>query len=309
LLRTTAAQRKNGERGVSTIEGRRAYNVNDRMTSDALRTAAACHRPAPTAKNKACLLGVMKHCLGACEIDKSEPVLVLGGGHEDMEILSACGFKNVVMSNLDAEGLSLDAEELALPDNSYPLVFAHAVLHHCRSPHKALGEMIRVSQRHVCFLEPNDSWVLRLLVRLGISFPYELAAVADNGYTRGGMRYGPVPNYIYRWTQREVQKCVSSYVPERECRVLAHAYWDFYVNEFDVLGRRESRQPSLARKLGPGNFISLLHAGQAILSLIPGLRSQGNKFFCVVKKAELQPWIETRDGQYRLKTQETQTTP
>jgi SAM-dependent methyltransferase len=254
-----------------------------------------------TPKDKSCLLGVIGRYLEACEVDRRQPVLVLGGEQEDIDILTACGFEQVVLSNLDDAGMALDAENIALADNSYPVVFAHAVLHHCRCPQKAVGEMVRVSQQQVFFVEPNDSWALRTLMRLGFSFPYELAAVAAHEYVHGGMRDGPIPNYIYRWTGREVEKTVASYHPERQFRVCAHPYWDFYVNEYELMNRKESRVAALAEKLGPRNFVRLLHLGQAVLNLTPPLRSQGNKFFCAISKRELQPWIEMRDGRWYLK--------
>ncbi len=256
-----------------------------------------------TPRDKSRVLAVIQHSLDACRVDRSEPVLVLGGGREDQEILTGCGFRQIVLSNLNADGAALDAEDIALPDDSYPIVFAHAVLHHCRSPHKALGEMARVSKKHVFFLEPNDSWFLRLLVWLRISFPYEIAAVVDNGYTSGGMRYGPIPNYIYRLTGREVKKAVSAYQPERQFQVRPYPYWDFYVDEHDLLARKETRQAAIAKLLGPSTFLGLLRFSQVFLNLVPVVRSQGNKFFCAVSKGDLQPWIERRNGECRLKMQ------
>jgi len=247
------------------------------------------------------MLTVIRSHLDACRVDTSQPVLVLGGGQEDIDILSACGFEEIVMSNLHAHGMVLDAENLALPDDSFPVVFAHAVLHHCRSPQKALGEMTRVCQKHVFFLEPNDSWALRLLVRLGFSFPYEIAAVVANGYTQGGVRNGPVPNFIYRWTAREVVKSISAYNPERHFDVRSHAYWDFYVNDNELLARKESRVAALAERVGPRTFISLLRLSQSLLNVLPPSRSQGNKFFCAISKGELQPWIDVQNGNYKLK--------
>jgi len=161
--------------------------------------------------------------------------------------------------------------------------------------------MVRVSRQHVFFVEPNDSWALRTLARLGFSFPYELAAVAAHEYLHGGMRDGPVPNYIYRWTGREVEKTVASYHPERQLQVRAYPYWDFYVNEYELVNRKESRVAALAEKVGPRNFVRLLHLGQAVLNLAPPLRSQGNKLFCAISKRGLQPWIELRDGRCYLK--------
>jgi SAM-dependent methyltransferase len=252
-------------------------------------------------KDKSCMLNVMGRYLRMCGVDTEQPVLVLGGGQEDQEILNACGFQHIVLSNLDAAGQALDAEDIALPDNSYPVVFAHAILHHCRCPHRAVGEMVRVAQQHVFFLEPNDSLALRLLTRAGFSFPYELAAVAAQGYLRGGLRDGPVPNYIYRWTGREVSKCVAAYHPERQFDIRAHPFWDFYVNEYELLSRKESRVAWLAQTLGPSNLIDLPHLGQAVLNLFPPPRAQGNKFFCAISKGELQPWIEAGEGNYSLR--------
>jgi SAM-dependent methyltransferase len=252
-------------------------------------------------KDKSYLVAVIGRHLEACEVDRSQPALVLGGAQEDIDILNACGFEQIVLSNLDAAGMALDAENIALADDSYPVVFAHAVLHHCRCPQKAVGEMVRVSQQHVFFLEPNDSWALRMLVRLGFSFPYELAAVTAHEYLRGGMRDGPIPNYIYRWTGHEVEKSVASYHPERQFKVRAYPYWDFYVNEYELLRRKESRVAALAEKVGPRNLMRVLRLGQAVLNLAPPLRLQGNKFFCAISKRELQPWIEMRDGSCYLK--------
>jgi len=254
-----------------------------------------------TPKDKSCLLEVIGRYQEACGVDRRQPVLVLGGEQEDIDILTACGFEQIVLSNLDAAGMALDAENIALADDSYPVVFAHAVLHHCRCPQKAVGEMVRVSQQHVFFVEPNDSWALRMLVRLGFSFPYELAAVGAHEYLHGGMRDGPIPNYIYRWTGHEVEKSVASYHPERQFQVRAHPYWDFYVNEYELLNRKETRVAQLAEKIGPRNLVSLLQLAQAVLNLLPPVRSQGNKFFCAISKRELQPWIEMRDGRCYLK--------
>jgi len=254
-----------------------------------------------TRKDKSCLLGVIGHYLEVCEIDRRQPALVLGGEQEDIDILTACGFEQIVLSNLDAAGMALDAENIALEDDSYPVVFAHAVLHHCRCPQKAVGEMVRVSRQHVFFVEPNDSSALRLLVRLGFSLPYELAAVAAHDYLHGGMRDGPIPNYIFRWTGREVEKTVASYHPERRFQVRADPYWDFYVNEYELMNRKETRVAALAGKVGPRNFVRLLHLGQAVLNLAPALRSQGNKLFCAISKRELQSWIEMREGRCYLK--------
>lgn len=282
--------------------GRRPIEPRELMwMSDSAHLPRVEERVRRRDKDKSCLVSVIKDFVRSCVINVSEPVLVLGGGREDLDMLSACGFSQITLSNLDEAGVALDAENIALPDSSYPLVFAHAVLHHCRSPQKALGEMSRVSEKTVLLLEPNDSWSLRLLTRLGFSFPYELAAVVANGYERGGMRNGPIPNYIYRWTHRDVEKAVRAYNPERVFDVRAYPYWDFYVNEADLLLRKESRVSTLATQVGPANLVSMLRFAQSFLNLVSPIRTQGNKFFCSISKKGLQPWIEMRNGEHCLK--------
>ena len=51
---------------------------------------------------------------------------------------------------------------------------------------------------------------MRVAQRLGVVDEYELTAVADNGLPAGGVRNSPVPNYVYRWTEREVEKTIAS---------------------------------------------------------------------------------------------------
>jgi SAM-dependent methyltransferase len=271
--------------------------------SSVLRTAVTGAGPSnPRDKS---FLPIFERHLQMLAVDRTQPVLVVGGADEDLEILSAVGFRQIVLSNLRGGELNLDAEDIQLPDDSYSIVFSHTVLHHCRCPQKALGEMVRVARQHVFLLEPNDSWALRLLVRLKVLVPYEVGITAIHDYLEGGMRNGSIPNYIYRWTEQEVKKCVAAYHPERRINVRAHSYWDlnknsywnFGVNENDPLCHKGS-VVKLAETLGLRNFIRFVHAAQVSLNVLPPLRAQGNKFFCAISKGELQPWIEARNGQF-----------
>jgi len=252
----------------------------------------------PSVPRDQSILPVFASYIKALEVDQTQAVLVIGGGEEDVAILSAAGFQQVVLSNLKTGALSLDAEDIQLPDSSYSVVFAHTVLHHCRCPHKAVGEMLRVARDHVFFLDANDSWVFRLLMRLKFSYPYELGVTGSFDYREGGMRNGTIPNYMYRWTLPEVRKCLAAYHPERRVNVRARSYWAFDIYEDDLLSRKETRVGNLAKTLGPRNFIKLLHTAQAVLNVLPPVRAQGNRFFCAISKAGLQPWIEEREGQF-----------
>ena len=238
-------------------------------------------------------------------------VLIVGGSAEDEGALRQAGFKDIVNSNLptdmdrmaggesalETQHLALDAEQLELPSDSFDLVFASEVLHHCSSPHRALCEMLRVSRRYVLFMEPNDSLAMAALVRMRFSFPYELPAVIDHDYRSGGVRDSQIPNFLYRWNRHEVFKTVSSYIPERIFSLHVYPYWDFSVTEEDLDLRKATRIGSITSAIGAGNFISLLRFAQLFLNRIPPLRSQGNKLFCRIEKSPgLKPWM-ARDGE------------
>jgi SAM-dependent methyltransferase len=238
-------------------------------------------------------------------------ILIIGGSAEDEQALRQAGFKNIVNSNLPTDmgrlagddssngkqHVALDAENLDLPSDSFDMVFASEVLHHCSSPHHALCEMLRVSRRFVLFLEPNDSTTMGALVRMNLSFPYELPAVIDNNYTSGGLRDSAIPNFIYRWNRHEVEKTVSSFIPERIFAVHARPYWELNVTEKALELRSQTRLGAITSVVGAGNFISMLRFSQFVMNSIPPLRSQGNKFFCCIDKGtELKPWMLHQGG-------------
>jgi SAM-dependent methyltransferase len=236
-------------------------------------------------------------------VDINSTVLVIGGTQDDAAVLRRCGFSRITLSNLEegadedsVSGMALDAENIRLPDNSYDMVLVHAVLHHCRSPHRALCEILRVAKRRVVMMEPNDSAFMRLLCWLRFSFPFEIAAVVDNDYARGGVRNSQIPNFIYRWSRHEVYKTASSFLAEYTFSLFAFPYWDFNVDERDLASREQTRISKVTAILGARNFLRLLRGAQRILNRVPILREQGNRFFCGVDKgAELRPWLVRED--------------
>lgn len=148
-------------------------------------------------------------------------ILVLCGGEIDRKTLLDCGLKNVVISNLDSrmdpKGFEpfdwsyQDAEKISFDDNSFDFVITHRGLHHCYSPHQGLLEMYRVANIGILFFEPYDNWVTRIGVKLGFGQEYEHAAVYYNDYEFGGVRNTHIPNYVYRWTEREIIKTINSF--------------------------------------------------------------------------------------------------
>ena len=99
---------------------------------------------------------VLQECVRAVGIDVEGDVLIAGGSFEDARVLCAAGFRRMTLSNLqdvtahelpqidgvELKAVNADVENMAVPDGSYDVVLAHEVLHHCRSPHKALLEML-----------------------------------------------------------------------------------------------------------------------------------------------------------------------
>jgi len=257
-------------------------------------------------KSREQFLAVFRRHLASCNIHTDEKVLVIGGNRQDAELLLKVGFRDITLSNLNSELeenayanlgarlqlLAIDAEQIGMPDGSFDFVFAHEVLHHCRSPHRVLCEMLRVARKHDVFLEPNDSFSMRLLTRTGFSFPYEIFSVVYHGYEAGGVRDSCVPNFIYRWSTNEVRKAVSSYLAEYLFLIHAHSYWDFDVGEEGLSVRKETRIRALTSVFGATTLLAVLRILQVLLNLVPGLRRQGNKFFCCVEKTgQLRPWL------------------
>jgi len=223
-------------------------------------------------------LRVLASAVEASRMSLDQRVLIVGGSAQDEHALRQSGFKHIVNSNLptdmdrmaggesalETQHLALDAEQIELPDNSFDLVFASEVLHHCSSPHRALCEMLRVSRRYVLFLEPNDSPAMRALVRMRFSFPYELPAVIDHDYRSGGLRDCQIP-ILFIADRHEVFKTVSSYIPERI----------FFPARISLLGFQRNR-----RRFGPeesdshrqhhfGNRRGQFHLSAAVRSIVP----------------------------------------
>lgn len=79
---------------------------------------------------------------------------------------------------------------LAFKSASFDYVFVGDALHHLKAPLKGLYELLRVARVGVLVIEPNDSWLTRLFVRLSLASEYEI----DHG------------NYVYRFGRRDVAK-------------------------------------------------------------------------------------------------------
>jgi ubiquinone/menaquinone biosynthesis C-methylase UbiE len=156
-------------------------------------------------------------------LNREMTILVVCGGNTDKQVLQSLGFKNVVISNINNQ-MNVDefapfrwslqnAEKLDFDDNSFDFCIVHCGLHKCYSPHRALLEMYRVSKKGLFLFEPHDSFFSRLAVRLNLSLEYEHHSVFYGKFSQGGAENSPIPNFNFRWTEREITKTIRSYAP------------------------------------------------------------------------------------------------
>jgi SAM-dependent methyltransferase len=101
--------------------------------------------------------------------------------------------------------LELNAEKMALPDESFDFVLAKETLHHLQRPPLGVYEMLRVAKRGIVLLEPHQRHpstirsclrqIVRRLLRREGSSPLGLLP---------RVRYEPSGNYLFRFTPFEL---------------------------------------------------------------------------------------------------------
>jgi ubiquinone/menaquinone biosynthesis C-methylase UbiE len=232
-------------------------------------------------------------------LDKDAAILVVGGGEIDRAVFHSLGFTNVVISNLDSR-LKGDefapykwsyqkAEELSLENDSFDCVVVHAALHHCESPHRALLEMYRVARKGaIAFELCAIALLMKALEQMGLSPSYEHLAVYYNEGKFGGVNNTEIPNYIYRWTEREIEKTINSYAP--------YAKRDFLYE----YGSDEPFSASVEKKATLKKLV--IGTAKPVYRLFTkAFPQQQNLFAFYVQKPDLEkdvyPWIELLNGE------------
>jgi len=150
--------------------------------------------------------------------DKEAKILVVGAGELDRKVFDFLKFNNVTFSNLNntsEENINFyeNMHDIKFNDNAFDYCVAHACIHHSSKPHNAILELYRVSAKGVLIIEANDSLTSRIACKLNLSEEYELSAVKKNKIS-GGVDNSSIPNYVYRWTEREIEKLLKSFKPE-----------------------------------------------------------------------------------------------
>lgn len=244
---------------------------------------------------------VLEDLLRGGHLRREMRILVLCGGARDYQALLQSGFTNVTISNLDSRERGeefapfqwsfQDAEKVTFEDESFDFCVAADGLHHCQSPHRGLLELYRVARHGLVVLEPRDNLLTRVGVWLGFGQEYEDYAVHANAGEAGGVRNTEVPNFVYRWTEREIQKTINSYAPWGKHKIL---FWYKLRVQWNKLRTERNKARLLLTALG----FPLL---RLFTWLFPG---QSNNFaFAVIKPRvpdDLQPWIVHGENGMRL---------
>jgi SAM-dependent methyltransferase len=240
----------------------------------------------------------LKRLLQGGTLSANASTLVLAAGPKDRRVVESVGLTKLHFSNLDPRLASEDfhphlwsyndAQNLEFPDGHFDQVIVHAALHHCRSPHRALLEMYRVARHAVIVFENRDCFLTRLANRFGFGQNYEVEAVYFNDMKSGGADNSCIPNYVYRWTEREVEKTIASYAPETKADL------KFFYGLRVPVKRLAQQRASFRAPLARGAAMGL----RVFTALFP---SQGNLFaFCVTKGDQLWPWLERAEGGIRF---------
>lgn len=228
---------------------------------------------------------VLRRLIAAGSVSTTDRVLVVCGGPLDASVMRQVGFEDFTITNLDdcAASYRQDAENLGYEDRSFDVVVVHAGLHHCHSPHRALLEMYRVARKVAVAFESRDSLMMRAAVRLGLTLEYETNAITADGKS-GGVANTGVPNFVYRWTERDVRNTIASYDPSRKPQIA-------YFYDLRIPIQRLTTDGRLTIRLAA-------HAVEPISKLIALIApKQCNEFaFAVSKNGPVHPWIRQELG-------------
>jgi ubiquinone/menaquinone biosynthesis C-methylase UbiE len=224
--------------------------------------------------------------------ERDAQILVCGAGRLDQSVFKDLGYQNVTISNLDERMLATDyapfqwsfqnAEALTYADNTFDYVVIHAAIHHASSPHRVLTEIYRVAKKRAIAFESRDSFIMRLMEYFKLTDSYEHIAVYYNGGQYGGVNNTEIPNYVYRWTEREIEKTINAFAPQNK-----HKFIYRHASALPVIPKLEHKGR------GKDQIIRLfVPFYKGFAKIFP--RQQNLFAFCIEKSGqlELQPWLK-----------------
>ena len=161
------------------------------------------------------------------KIDKNSNFLLVSASEKEIKILQDLGYSNFSISfhdeqeemihkengfELNKNSFKTDIRNMEFKNKSFEYVITHATIHHVDLPHMAVAEMYRVANKGVLIIESNDSFIMRMACKLKITSEFEVDSVNKEKKT-GGLLDTGIPNFVYRWNEREVLKLLKSYDP------------------------------------------------------------------------------------------------
>jgi len=171
-------------------------------------------------------------------LPKKSRILVVSPSFLEVNFFSEMKYQDItfgVFSKNDLKSLSssvklnnftfikMDIRDIKFKDKHFDYSFANAVLHHTDLPHLAFCELYRISKKGVLVIEGNDSLIMRISSRFSFSEEYEKSATVNEN---SGLLDTSIPNYVYRWKEREVKKLFNSYDPKISHKIFLK--YDFY---------------------------------------------------------------------------------
>ena len=161
-------------------------------------------------------------------INKNSNFLLISGSLYEVKILKELGYLNfsITYHNEDEKDQFLDCgfkeninlfksdlRNLAFKDESFDYTITNATIHHIDLPHKAITELYRVAIKGVLVIESTDSLTMRLATKIKLAEEFEVSSINEDKNT-GGLLDTAIPNYVYRWTEKEILKLLKSFDPK-----------------------------------------------------------------------------------------------
>lgn len=171
-------------------------------------------------------------------LPKESSILIIGASNKEAEIFSKNNFNNITLGYFDENDkknflkigyqenknlFKIDIREINFKDNHFDYCFTHATIHHVDLPHIAVSELYRVSKKGTLIIESNDSLVMRVASYFNFTEDFEISSVKNNS---GGLLNTGIPNYVYRWTEREIIKLINSYKPQYKHKIHFSYFYD-----------------------------------------------------------------------------------
>ena len=170
------------------------------------------------------------------KINKDAKILVIGANIFELDMYIQMDYKNITFGAYDEETLQsfhkiANSEDIKfisidirnIKSQNFDYVITSGTHHHVDVPHQAILSMYNFAKLGVLIFEGNDSLIMRSAVKLKFSEEYEHSSLEN---TKGGLLETGILNYIYRCTEREIEKLLKSYKPNLKHKITFEYYLD-----------------------------------------------------------------------------------